>query len=45
MHEARLRSNELGEMREEGDDVVLGHRLDLVDARRVERRGGAASPR
>ncbi len=37
MHEARVRPDEFGEMREEGDDVVLGHALDLVDAGDVER--------
>ena len=36
VHEARVRPDELGEMGEEGDDVVLGHALDLVDARHVE---------
>ena len=38
MDEARVGADELGEMGEEGDDVVLGHALDLVDARDVERR-------
>ena len=37
MHEARVGADELGEMGQEGDDVVLGHALDLVDARDVER--------
>ena len=36
MHEARFRPDDLGEMGEEGDDVVLGLALDLVDARDVE---------
>ena len=36
MHEARLRPDDLGEMGEEGDDVVLDLALDLVDARDVE---------
>ena len=36
MHEARVRADELGEVGQEGDDVVLGHPLDLVDARDVE---------
>ena len=38
MHEARLRPHDLGEMGQEGDDVVLGLALDLVDARDVEGR-------
>ena len=36
VHEARFRTDDLGEMREEGDDVVLRHLLDGVDARDVE---------
>ena len=36
MHEARVGADEFGEMRQEGDDVVLGDFLDLVDARDVE---------
>ena len=36
MHEARVRPDELGQMGEEGDDVVLDLALDLVDARDVE---------
>ena len=36
VHEARLRADDLGEMGEEGDDVVLDLALDLVDARDVE---------
>ena len=36
MHEARVRPDEFGEVGEEGDDVVLGRLLDLVDARDVE---------
>ena len=36
VHEARLGADDLGEMGEEGDDVVLGLALDLVDARDVE---------
>ncbi len=36
MHEARLGADDLGEMRQEGDDVVLGLALDLVDPRHVE---------
>ena len=42
--EARLRPDDLGEMGEEGDDVVLGGRLDLVDARDVEGRRAALVP-
>ena len=44
MHEARFRTHVLGEMRQERDDVMLRHRLDLVDARHVERRGGTLFP-
>ena len=36
VHEARLRPDDLGEMGQEGDDVVLDLALDLVDARDVE---------
>ena len=36
VHEARLRPDDLGQMRQEGDDVVLDLALDLVDARDVE---------
>ena len=36
MHEARFRADDLGQMRQEGDDVVPGLALDLVDARHVE---------
>ena len=36
MHEARLGADDLGEMGQEGDDVVLGLALDLVDARDIE---------
>ena len=36
MHEARFRPDDLGQMGEEGDDVVLGLALDLLDARDVE---------
>jgi hypothetical protein len=32
VHEARLGTDDLGEMGEEGDDVVLGLALDLVRA-------------
>ena len=42
MHEARLRPDDLGEMGQEGDDVVLDLALDRVDARDVE--GGVAGP-
>ena len=37
MHEARLGPDDLGEVGEEGDDVVLDLALDRVDARDVER--------
>ena len=36
MHETRLGSHDLGEMREESDDVVLDLALDRIDARDVE---------
>ena len=36
MHETRVGSDEFGEMGQEGDDIVLGHPLDLVDARDIE---------
>src|SRR5215472_5468662 len=36
MHETRLRSDDLGEAREERDDVVLDLALDRIDARDVE---------
>ena len=36
VHEARLGTDDLGEMGQEGDDVVLGLALDLVDALDVE---------
>src|SRR5258708_39026152 len=35
---ARLRADDLGQMREEGDDVVLDLAFDRVDARDVEGR-------
>ena len=44
MHEARLRPDDLGEMRQERDDVVLGLALDRVDARDVEDRVAALVP-
>ena len=44
MHEARFGADELGEMGQKGDDVVLGHALDLVDARDVELRLAALFP-
>ena len=37
VHEARVGADELGEMREKGDDVMPGHALDLVDAVDIER--------
>ena len=36
VHEARFGTHDLREMGQEGDHVMLGHRLDLVDARHVE---------
>ena len=44
MHEARVRADDLGEMRQEGDDVVPGLALDLVDPGDVERGGVALFP-
>ena len=44
MDEARVRPDELGEMGQEGDDVVLGDALDLVDALDVEGRRAALFP-
>ena len=38
---ARLDAGELLDVGEEGDDVVLGRPLDLVDARRVELRASS----
>ena len=38
MHEARFGTDDFSQMRQEGDDVVLGLALDLVDARDVEGR-------
>ncbi len=36
VHEAAVRADELGKVRQEGDDVMLGDGLDLVDAGDVE---------
>ena len=44
MHEARFRADDLGEMRQEGDDVVLDLGFDRVDARDVELGGLALVP-
>jgi len=44
MDEARFIADELGQMREEGDDVVLHLALDFVDALYVEPRLAAALP-
>ena len=41
MHEAAVGTDEFCEMGEEGDDVMLGDGLDLIDAGDVE--GGAAA--
>ena len=45
VHEARLGADDLGEVGEEGDDVVLDLALDLVDARDVEDGVARPSPR
>lgn len=44
VHEAGVGPHVLGEVGEERDDVVLCHRLDLVDPRRVEDGFGAFIP-
>jgi hypothetical protein len=44
MDEARIGSDELGQMRQEGDDVVLRLALDLVDAVDVENSRAAFFP-
>ena len=44
MHEAGLGPDDFGEMRQEGDDVVLGHGFDLVDAGHVEHGVAALFP-
>src|SRR5580658_5416402 len=44
MHETRLRSDDFGEVSEEGDNVVLDLALDLVDARGIEFRRFAFFP-
>ena len=36
MDETGVGADELCEMSEEGDDIVLGHPLDLIDLRHVE---------
>ena len=38
MQEARFGPHDLGDVGQEGDDVVLDLALDLIDARDVERR-------
>ena len=38
MHEARFGADDFRQMRQEGDDVVLGLALDLIDALDVEGR-------
>jgi hypothetical protein len=38
MHEARFGADDLGQMGQEGDDVMLGLALDLVDALHIEGR-------
>ena len=44
VHKPGLRSDVLGQMREEGDHVVLRHGLDLVDPLDVEDGRGALFP-
>ena len=44
MHEPRIGAHNLGQMRQEGDDVMLGDRLDGVDAGDVEDRVAALFP-
>ncbi len=44
VHEARIGADVLGQMRQEGDNVVLDLALDLVDPRDVEFRFPAARP-
>ncbi len=44
MHEARLGADDFAQVGEEGDDVVLGGALDLVDAGDVEACGVALFP-
>jgi len=44
MHEARLRPDDFGKMRQEGDDVVLDLGLDGVDAGDVELGGLSLGP-
>ena len=36
MDETRIRADEFREMSKEGDDIVLGHPLDLIDSIDVE---------
>jgi hypothetical protein len=38
VHEVRFRADDLGQVRQEGDDVVLDLGFDRVDARDVESR-------
>ena len=45
MHEARVGPDDLGEVGEEGDDVVLDLALDRVDALDIEGRDCGPSPR
>ena len=44
MHEARFRADDFGQVCQEGDDVVLHFRFDLVDAGDVEFGGLAFLP-
>ena len=44
VHKAGFGTDDLGEVGEKGNDVMLGHRLDLVDARHIEHRITALFP-
>src|SRR5690606_9667163 len=44
MDVARIRAHKLGKMGQEGDHVMLGYALDLVNARNVELRCAALFP-
>lgn len=44
MHKTAVGADKFGEMGEEGDDVVLGHGLDLIDAGDVKRGAAALFP-
>ncbi len=44
MDEAGFRADDFGQVREEGDDIMLHLALDLVDAIDIEGRGAALLP-